>query len=259
MAGGRKMSGKNRAVGDLDLVVGPARFRIGSEQKGGPCGGIGGPTPPPNVSKVEVRVDRSGRVILENEACLIEYEIGKIEFVRSPRNWRYHPSNTCESLEWRNEGTNYHLRFPTLQEREKVWGAIQNHLRFRAITGWIELHLSNVSVVMDGVIKSGNVEKTALATGDQARAVSQQEEDEDVPFQGGCAVAVPFQGGCPASLNLDEEGEVYVEDRKVDFGAVPFQGECATSRSIGNVISGGRNAFGNQNKVWDPGKTCPRD
>ena len=56
------------------------------------------------------------------------YEIGKTVFVRGRRNWRLHPNTIFASLEWRDEGTEYQLRFPTLQERDMVWEVIQNHL-----------------------------------------------------------------------------------------------------------------------------------
>ena len=220
------MSGKKSVMGGLEFVMGTARFRVGPEEKGSP-----------NVSEVEVRVESDGRMVVENEAWLSNYEIGKTVFVRGQRNWRLHPSTVFASLEWRDAGTEYQLRFPTLQERDMVWEVIQNHLRYQAVTAWTELHLKKIQVVMDGVRKSGESDVV----------------EEKITVISRHAVAVDFS----LEHGEDENMEVDVEDKAVDAKAALFQGRWAVSRrstdkSCGSV---GRTAppYGNQSRVWDPG------
>ena len=220
------MSGKKSVIGEVELVAGTARFRVGPEEKGSP-----------NESEVEVRVESDGKMVLEDEAWFSNYEIGKTVFVRGRRNWRLHWSTVFASLEWRDEGTEYQLRFPTLQERDMVWEVIQNHLRYQAVTAWTELHLKKTQVAMDGVRKSGESDVV--------------EEKIAVTSRHVVAVDISLEHG------EDENMEVDVEAKAEDAKASLFQGRWAVSRrstdkSFGSV---GRTAppYGNQSRVWDPG------
>ena len=148
-----------------------------------------------------------------------------------------HPNTAFASLEWRDAGTEYQLRFPTLQERDVVWEVIQNHLRYQAVTAWTELHLKKIQVVMDGVRKSGEsdvVEEKITVISRHVVAVDISLEHEE-----------------------DENMEVDVEAKAEDAKAALFQGRWAVSRRSTDNTCGsvGRTAppYGNQSRVWDPG------
>jgi hypothetical protein len=221
-----RMSGKKSVMGELERVAGTVFLRVGPEEKGSP-----------NVSEVEVRVESDGSLILEDEACLSNYEIGKTVFVRGQRPWRLHWSTVFASLEWRDEGTEYQLRFPTLQERDMVWEVIQNHLRYQVVTAWTELHLKKVQVMMDGIQKSG-----------ESNVV---EEKITMIARHAVAAEIGLEHG------EDENMEVDVEAKAEDAKAALCQGRWAVSRrsTDNSCESVGRTAprYGNQSRVWDPG------